>query len=267
LAASDTKLDTFSLLTLFTLWNYSSTHWAFSIPFTALFGFALFYPNLRVSWMFWSVTTALLGFLIGQLWASEGNAMFLFFYTGLTLTLALTSKNTWEVVRINARYLIGLVFLLATLWKVFSPDFMSSKFMEYILLEDTRIAPVAVLLTSLRTEDVRKNQEQLLQLPETSIVLKTAPNVRELAILLTYLTILVEGLVAFTFLLPVKPFVRDGMLVAFLVGSYLTVTVPSFGMIIACLGFAQTPNSRMQTLYKVLCLLMPLILLRIYLTR
>ncbi len=263
--AHNKELDTFALLVLITIWGHSAVQWYFTIPFTTLFGFALLYPKLRVSWLFWCCITAIHGFAIAQLWMWEGNGLLLFFYTSLTLTLALASNNPLQVLRINARFLIGLIFLLATLWKCFSTDFISSKFMEFYLLKDGRVAPVAALLTPLTLEDVRNNQTALERVPLESIQLKSAAGVHRLAVVLTTLTIAAEGLVAIVFLFPVRPLIRDSVFLAFLVSAYLTITVPSFGMILSCLGYIQTSNPRLQSAYMIICLLLPLISIRFFL--
>jgi hypothetical protein len=226
---ANVKLDTFALLVLFTFWSYSSTQWIFSVPFVSLFGFALLYPLLRTSWIFWLVTTALLGFVIGQTWATEGNATYLFFYVSLSILVALLSEQPWWVMRLNGRWLTGLIFLFAVVWKLISPDFTSGAFMEFFLLADARVAPVAVALTSVTRTDVRENQQALSSLTEPT-QLKPRHSVRRLAVMLTYATLIVEVLVAATFLLPVRQNVRDLTLCLFLFGCYALVTVPSFGI-------------------------------------
>jgi hypothetical protein len=158
------------------------------------------------------------------------------------------------------------VFLFAVLWKLMTPEYMSGKFLEFFLLTDGRVAPVAVMLTPLTLTEFRNNKELLSQLPDAKFQLTSAPNVHALALWLTFLTLLVEGLVALIFLLPTKPVVRDVALTIFLVSGYLTVTVPSFGMMFATLGFAQTENQKFQLFYKAACILLPLISIRYYLS-
>jgi hypothetical protein len=266
LTVDDKHLDTFALLLLVIIWSHSAVQWYFTVPFTTLAGFALFYSKLRTSWIFWLSIAAIHGFALAQLWYFEGNGLFLFFYATLTMTLALASGNPAPILRINARYLIGFVFLFAVLWKLLTPDFRSGHFMEYYLLTDNRVAPVATILTPLTRVDIKGNQKQVEQLPNETIQLHSKPRVHLLALMLTYLTLIVEGLVAIVFLLPVNPLLRDGTFISFLISGYLTVTVPSFGMILACLGFAQSSNPKTQLFYKVTCLLLPLIKIRFYLT-
>ncbi len=266
MTVDDKQLDTFALLLLVTIWSHSAVQWYFTVPFTTLAGFALFYPKLRTSWIFWLGIAAIHGFALVQLWYFEGNGLFLFFYTTLTMTLALASGNPVPILRMNARYLISFVFLFAFMWKLLTPDFISGRFMEYYLLTDNRIAPVAIILTSLTQVDIKENQKQLERLPVEAIQLQSKARVHLLAVLLTYLTLIIEGLVAIAFLLPIKPWVRDAVFIFFLVSGYATITVPSFGMILACLGFAQSSNPKAQSFYKVICLLLPLIKLRFYLT-
>jgi hypothetical protein len=260
------QLDTFALLLLITIWSHSAVQWYFTVPFTTLAGFALFYPKLRTSWMFWLTLSAIHGFALAQLWYFEGNGLFLFFYTTLAMTLALASGRPLPILKINARYLIGFVFLFAVMWKLVTPDFISGRFTEYYLLIDDRMAPVATLLTPLTRTDIKENQERIERLPDETIQLQSASRVHSIAIILTYLTLIVEGLVALVFLLPIHSWVRDAVFIFFLITGYSTVTVPSFGMILACLGFAQSSNPKAQFFYKIICLLLPLIKLRFYLS-
>jgi hypothetical protein len=138
--------------------------------------------------------------------------------------------------------------------------------MEYYLLTDNRIAPVATIVTPLTHVDIKENQKQLERLPDETIQLQSKARVHSLAVLLTYLTLAIEGLVAIAFLLPIKPWARDAVFIFFLVSGYATIAVPSFGMILACLGFAQSSNPKAQSFYKIICLLLPLIKIRFYLT-
>jgi surface polysaccharide O-acyltransferase-like enzyme len=128
------------------------------------------------------------------------------------------------------------------------------------------MAPVATLLTPLTRTDIKENQERIERLPDETIQLQSASRVHSIAIILTYLTLIVEGLVALVFLLPIHSWVRDAVFIFFLISGYLTVTVPSFGMILACLGFAQSSNPKAQFFYKIICLLLPLTKLRFYLS-
>ncbi|MGL4609029.1 MAG: hypothetical protein ACRCYY_05000 [Trueperaceae bacterium] len=136
--------------------------------------------------------------------------------------------------------------------------------MEYYLITDGRISPVTTWLTPLDLEDVRHNQEQFGKLKSHSVKLRSNAEVRVLARFLTAATLLVEVAVAVTFLLPTGALLRDITLSAFIVSCYLIITVPPFGMILSCLGFAQSTNSNYRMFYQVTCVLMPLIMYRYY---
>ena len=265
-AFNSERLRRILLMILLTATFYASAEWYFIVPFSCLAAASLLYQDVLTSWLFWALTSALLGFALVQLWLIEGNHLYLLFYLSLMALVATSSDEPLKVVRHNARLLIGCIFALAIVWKLITPEFMSSTFFSYYLVQDARLAPIALLVTDLTRTDVLANRETLSGAWDETMTLRSTVRVERLAIVLTWLTFVVEAAVAAAFLIPAKQFerIRDPALIIFLTGAYLVVPVPSFGMSFACLGYAQTNSLATERLYLILFILMPLTSLRYY---
>lgn len=247
---------------------YTTPGWFFVIPFTSLFGAALLFRSLLYNWLTWTLVTALLAFTLVQGWLLSGNHLYLLFYLSFAALVASLSPKPERVFARNARLMLGLIFVLAVFWKLVGPGFVSGTFFEFYLIHDERLAPVALLLTDLSYADVLANRAALEEVwEEGALMLQTTPQVERLALWLTWLTLVVEVSVAAAFLGPTKwtGQFRDPVLLAFLATAYLVVPVPSFGMGLACFGYAQTSSHRVRALYLVAFLVMPLTALRYHL--
>ncbi|MGL4608769.1 MAG: hypothetical protein ACRCYY_03655 [Trueperaceae bacterium] len=239
--------------------------WYLNIPFSVALCLSIFFKKIRTHWLFWTCVCGFCGaYLIVRGIASE-NAFYLFFYVSLTFVVATLSPAPYLVFGRNAHFLIGFVFLFATLWKIISPDFLSGAFMTFMLVSDNRLGVFGILFTPLTFAEVVGNRELLLNTTNpTNFV--SASGVAFLAQILTWSTFLVEGSVALAFLTPLPFFSkhRDYFLIFFLLTAYVFVPVPAFAMTLALLGYAQTKSNRVQFIYKLVFVLMPLSALRYY---
>ncbi len=260
--AEQPPMERIYLMTLLTLAFYVPTQWYFLIPFVSLLSAGLLFRWVLHYWLFWTAVTALVGFTLAQLWLVEGNHLYLLFYLSLTSLVAALSPKPQETFALNAKLIIGIVFLLATFWKLVSPSFTSDTFFAYYLIHDERLAPIGMLLTELSGDDVLTNQEALKNATHKVVKLTTLPEIRQLAGWLTWLTIITEGLVATVFLL--KWVFRDAVLLLFLAAAYLIIPVPSFGMALACLGYGQAGSRVSRAVYLIVFLLLPLTSLRYF---
>lgn len=245
---------------------FGTTAWYFTVCMTSLLATAVLYRKASQSWLFWAVVTSVNGFALIQLWLDEGNHLYLYFYISLAILTALLSRAPAAVFRINARLIIGLVFAFATLWKLFTPSFISGEFFRYYLVHDDRLAPIGVVLTELTFDDVFLNRENLDRLPEGEVTLIVPTGVKTLAVALTFLTILTEGVVAACFLWfgrRADKF-RDASLIFFLIGAYLVVPVPAFGMGFACLGFGQSKWRYGKAAFLIIFIAQPLTTVRYF---
>lgn len=246
---------------------YATTDWIFAVPFTSLFAAAVLCERVLYHWFFWTLVTALLGFSTAHLWLSEGNHLFLLFYVALTALVASHTATPRKVFRQNARLMIGLVFGLATLWKVASEDYVSSLFYAHLLITDDRLGALGVLFTDLSRSDIAANQQALLRALDGPVQLITSPGIHPLAVVLTWLTVAMEATIAVVFLGNTSFLrrLRSLSLLVFLLGTYTLVPVPGFGTTLACLGYAETSSKTYQMLFLLAFILMPLTSLRYYL--
>lgn len=264
------KLDRFLVMTLLLAAFYFTNLTSFQLVLWSLVaGAFVFGPQTLRHWLLWASLCAVMAAATMQTYFLQGNDYFLILYLSLTALVALQFDRPLNVIRLNARLLIGIVFALATLWKLTSESFLSGTFFVHTLLFDNRLAPIARTLGQLPAISYHANRDAWdnLDLINGFHVL-TTPEIQVLAIVLTGLALLVEGMIAVSFLLPFEACrrLRDPLLLAFFVGSYTLLPVPSFGMALATLGYAQATNPRIERLYALSYALMPLTALRAILT-
>lgn len=246
---------------------YNTSDWVFALPFASLFAAAILYERVLTHWMFWTLVTSLLGISIGRLWLSEGNHLFFLFYVSLIALVASHTDSPRSVFRLNARYMIGVVFGLATFWKLISNNFTSGLFYSHLLVTDDRLGIVGLLFTKLSRSDILANRLALTRVLDTPVELISYPEIQTLAVALTWSTLAVEAAVAIVFLVDtdLARRLRSPILLAFLLGTYIVIPVPSFGTILACLGYAETRSKFYQKLFLMAFIFMPLTALRYYL--
>lgn len=206
---------------------------------------------------FWFASAALsFAFLLGAWWTTDDHR-FLVAYWLLALGLASLEDSPAESLARHARILLGLVFLFATAWKVLSPDYRNGALFHYLLLVDPRISRVATFAGTLEPATVSENFGRVQQLQAdagTAVALTDAPGVGMLAAALAIAIVAFEGALAAAFLLPAQRvpwWVRDGLLLAFLVGTYLLAPVLLFGVLLAAMGIAQAVHPHARTGYLV----------------
>ena len=260
------KLERLHLMTLVASAFYLTTSWYFVIPFVSLFSLALLFRQLLGNYLYWTIVVALQGFTLVRLGLDENTYAFLLFYLSSIAFVATLSPDPEEVFARNSRLLIGFIFLFATFWKLVGSGFLSGDFFGYYLLHDRLLAPVALLLTDLSQSDILANRAALEGVWDGSLTLRTSPQVQRLAFSLTWLSLIIEAVIAVAFLAPFQlaKRMRDPLLVVFLFTSYLIVPVPSVGMSLACLSYAQTEHTWFQRCYLIAFLVMPLTALRYY---
>ena len=153
----------------------------------------------------------------------------------------------------QARRLLGLTFLFATLWKLaLSPDFVDGRFFRVTLLTDARFENLAVLAGGMSWEDWERNDDALdelltAQTPAEESGLVEPPELRRLATLLTLFTGAIEAAIAAAFLW--RPGgrlarARDALLLVFAATTFSFATVRGFGWLLMCLGIAQCEPER-----------------------
>jgi hypothetical protein len=199
---------------------------------------------------FWFGLTGLMVANHLQLWHTLDNHKYLLTYWCLALGIARLSRQPERTAVVNARLLIGLCFLFATLSKLLSAEYMNGSFFEFTLLTDGRFSGFSDLVGGVPNDTMSANSAAIrdLQRPygNTEFVhLQGAPRIDLLAQVMTWWTIAVEGSIAVAFLLPTSSRVaawRDLTLLLFMFSTYPVATVVGFGRILSAMGLVQTPN-------------------------
>lgn len=257
-----------AFLTLPILMLYVEDHWYVKIPVVALsLAGLLFYP-LRKNPFYWFALVCFTATGLYYDWATADNHKYLITYWCLAVFFARLSASDGTL-KSSARYLIGLAFLFAVIWKFVTPDFVNGDFFEYTFLFDERfseklklfgaLAPGAVdfnLLAkgALTAYDSRLREVDLLTNPNWGLWVKG----------LVWWTLFLEGSIALCFLLPRKSRLAplgDISLILFLLSTYLIAPVIGFGSIIAAMGIIQCDASRWKTR---LVYILALLLLQLY---
>ena len=107
-------------MTLMTAAFYFSDLWFITLPLWSLILAALLFDEDRVlnRWEFWTLVSAIMAVGIIQMWIPEGNDYFLIFYLTLIALQGSHAAAPMAVIALNARLLVGIVFSLASFWKL-----------------------------------------------------------------------------------------------------------------------------------------------------
>lgn len=224
-------------------------------------------PKIRTSPWLWLGAAAVLTVALLPRWDRIDDHVWLAVYWTLALGLALTTARPERVLRLSGRLLLGLVFLLAFCWKIGTPEFRDTTFFQYSLLEDSRFEFVATGVIGVSDEAMDQNAsatESLADDPHegATVHLREVPSVGPVARVFTYWGILIEGLLALTWLAPLPlraRWVRHACLLAFFVTTYLVVPVGGFAVMLVTLALTQTgdpPDRSWRTPYLAAYLLL-----------
>jgi len=247
------RLEIVSILTLILLILYAPKFWyahSLIIIFSIL---GLIFANLRRSAFFWFTVASFLISVNYFNWYDVDNHKYLESYWCFSLfcIYSVPKERRMETLYMNGKLLIGLVMAFSVLAKLISHSYMNGSFFEYTLLIDKRFEFLASTLSDLTLKDLSVNQvlEQLLRfgyLHEINlevVELISSHSLKKLALFLTWWTLLIEGFLAITFLLPdkkVTSIFRNVSLIVFGITTYSVATVVGFGWLLMILGIAQS---------------------------
>jgi hypothetical protein len=228
---------------------------------SALGFLGVLFDDLRRKSVYWmSLAACFVAFLLLHYHRAD-NHRYLELYWCVALAVACATPFPTASIGRSARMLIGTVFLLATLWKVLSPAYISGHVWEDLMVFDRRFRYVASELGGLSAAAASVNLSQLRRLVAFDSVLTQVPmqipgQLRALAQILVWWTLLIEGLVAVAFLVRRGALgrYRDHLLIGFAVSTYLLVPELSFGLILVVLGIAQAERSALRRWYLLLAL-------------
>ncbi len=209
----------------------------------------LLVPGLIERAWFWFVVFAASAGFTAAAWSTADNHVWLVSYWLLAIAIHQLSPTEGRL-RLSARWMIGLVFALAVVWKLRSPEFLSTAFFEFELLTDARFEPVARWGGGLAVSDLQTNVTALAEAGSATELASTS-RIDFLAGFLTWGTLIVESAVALAFLLPASDRVRHGSLLIFFAGAYIATPVGGFGFALTVMAMSMTDNHRLQNAYLI----------------
>jgi len=269
MAGSD-RLDLATRLTLILFlvsdWVVSDD-WVFSLPLRLLGLAGLVVPSSHRRLGLWVAVLAVIGGKTVAHWWTQDNHHFLLTYwcLALTLALAMPAAESDAVLSRSARWLLGLSFLFASLWKgLLSPDFLDGSYFYYTFLTDNRFVDLAAILGRVPDAIVENNRDALARLygpaEVLSVSLQAPALLRTTTRLVTWWTLAIESTLALTFLWPGNrgpARLRHWVLLLFAWTTYPTVpnVGVSFGWTLMILGVASTERDAGMTrlLYAMTC--------------
>jgi hypothetical protein len=215
----------------------------------ALAVLGLVLPELARRPAYWLALAGLAGARVIATWPLADNHAYLLVYWCLALAIAAREEDPGPTLAWSARALLGLAFVLAVTWKVFSPDFLDGRFLRVTLVLDTRLAPFARLAGGLDAEGLRERRAALTRpapaAGEAGAV--ESPRFRSVARAASLAVFALELWVAAAFLLP-RGFgparARDAPLIGFCASTYAVAPVSGFGWLLIALGVAQSDPAR-----------------------
>ena len=258
-------------LTLLLLVLYSSKFWYLHSPLVVLCIAGLISRRLLMSPGLWFVAASFMASANFFNWYSIDNHKYLMNYWcfALACTFAAPPDRRREVMAFNARLLIGLCMLFATLWKLTSPTYRDGSFFHFTLMADERFQHVAGWFGGMSRPSLAGNRHQIDLLTGgyirgidlDAVPLADSDRLRRLARFLTWCTVAIEATLACAFLAPggrIVVAVRNAALLAFGLTTYLIAPVIGFGWLLMILGLAQCPPRSKYFLYgylAVFCLI------------
>jgi len=241
-------LDTAARLTAVALLLRPMGPWFVSPIILAGAVLALISERALRSPLLWGVITTTVAVRIVEDWPLADNHIYLLGYWMLAIALSRRRAADPGALSWNSRWLIGLAFAFAVLWKaLLSPDFLDGRFFRVTLLTDPRFGEIAQLAGGLSREQLEANREALRLLPEGAELLNppaiyAPPRLRLFAAAATWGILVLEAAVALLMLLRMtgRPiWLRHGALLLFCGLTYLFAPVAGFGWLLLAMGLAQ----------------------------
>ena len=257
----DLALKISLVLFLFSEW-VGGEDWQYKTPIIAQSGLALVLPGLHKHKIIW-VLLALI-FIIKTIdnWWVQDNHLFVNTYWAVTVAFALSFKEVPKVLAENARIMLGLVFLFATIWKFLSPDFISSAYFHYTFLTDVRFMEETKIVAGLSRADIVSNISAMSKIASeseaVSNTLQSNASIAMAAKFVTWHTIMIESLLAILFLIPLRfklSRYRNYLLILFALTTYLAMPIHSFAWLLIAVCISQTrKHEKIDRALLIVCL-------------
>lgn len=216
-------------------------------PLVAIAGLAV--PGLARNRWYWLLLTGLV--TIGTLsrpWLALDNHHWLQLYWFLALLLTRFAVDADRALARSARLLVGLAFLFAVTWKIIAPEFLSGAFFDYTFAIDRRLGDVAAAVGVQDPELTNSNRATVTAWRRPG----TTPEPRDFVVneqlapwtpVMAWLTIIVEGAVAVSFLAPLAArlaWIRDVSMLVFVLATYPLAPVLGFGRLLLVMSAMQS---------------------------
>lgn len=235
----------------------------------------LIFQGLLRSERYWFIVAAAQGAWIVMQYNTMDNHKYLLAYWLMAFWLAVraSESETMEILRWNARILLGLAMAWAVVWKgVLTPEYLDSSFFHMTILTDPRLEHVVGFFGAIGPEVIQQNQDTMAVLgqsvrngtPVREVVLASSNGIAALAHFVTYSTLMLEAGLAALMFTPgwgsTLTWLRHSALIAFLVTTYWAVPVVGFGWLLIIMGLALCPPSfrALRVAYVVLFLALQL---------
>ena len=203
----------------------------------------------------WGALAALVAMRIASDWPLADNHIYLLGYWCLAVALALGGKQPAEILAESGRWLLGLAFLLAILWKAaLAPDFLDGRFFRVTLMTDPRFQEASMLIAGLTPSELESNVRALAAMPEGAELVEPPAliepaRLRAFATISTWGILVLESVVALAMLAPVPtPWayaLRHGSVLTFCLVTYAMAPVAGFGWLLLVMGLAMSPGRRL----------------------
>jgi hypothetical protein len=208
----------------------------------------LILPGMLRRPLVWGGVALMVAVRIADDWPLADNHIYLLSYWALAIALSLRTNDAATALAFTSRWLVGLAFAFAVLWKaVLSPDFLDGRFFRVTLLTDPRFGAAAQLMGGLSAEQLDANREALALLPDGAELLNPAAvheptRLRAFAAASTWGVLVLEAVVAVSMLIPTTRAVaalRHTTLLLFCGVTYAFAPVAGFGWLLLVMGLAQ----------------------------
>ena len=216
----------------------------------ALAAAVLISPRVLKTPATWAALSALTALRILEDWPLADNHIYLLAYWLLAIALALRASDVCATLATASRWLVGLAFAFAIVWKLIAPDFLDGRFFRVTLLTDPRFEEAALLIGGLTDEQLSANREALTPLPAGAAHavppdVFEPPRLRALAMLSTWGILVLEAAVALSMLALTRWTVgRHGSLLLFCLVTYAFAPVAGFGWLLLVMGAAQAGETQ-----------------------
>jgi hypothetical protein len=209
-------------------------------------------PALLGSGLFWLALAITAGARVAADWPLADNHAYLLAYWCLAVAIGCRMGARDATCAASARWLIGLVFAFAVVWKAVSPDYLDGRFFRVMLVVDPRFEAFTQLTAGLDREELEAQRGFLVQHVDDSLgVVEAGPpepaRLRAVALAATHATFAAEVALALAFLAPAGRWPsrwRDPLLLAFAAGTYAIAPVEGFGWLLLAMGLAQCDRAR-----------------------